>query len=277
VSRADSPARLQAGQYRNAHNLDLRIGLHALCSVNPQGWTPWLFEQIGTLRLAEDARILELGCGPATIWCENSPSVPVGWRIHLSDFSRGMLGDARQRLSELEIEIDRNFAFAVANAEATPFASDHFDAVFANHMLYHVRQRERALAEIARVLHPSGVLVASTLARGSMHQIQTLVRSCTSRRDFEFNRSTKRFSLDNAQERLAPFFRTIEERRYVDALEITEPAPLIGYLRSLISDEPLRDDELAAIEERIRHEIAKHGAFHVDKDSGVLLARDLRS
>jgi ubiquinone/menaquinone biosynthesis C-methylase UbiE len=272
MSRAESPAHLQGGQYRNAHNLDLRIGLHALCSVNPQGWMPWLFEQIDTLGLPPDARILELGCGPATIWCESASRIPAGWCIHLSDFSRGMLTDAGQRLAEATA--DRRFAFATANAEAIPFASGQFDAIFANHMLYHVRQRERALREIARALRPGGVLVASTLALGSMQEIQTLVRSCTSRQDFEFNRSTRRFALDNAQEQLSPFFRTIEERRYVDALEITDPEPLTGYLRSLISDDPLHDDELAAIEARTRQEIERHGAFRVAKDSGVLLARD---
>lgn len=275
MSRADSPAQLQGGQYRNAHNLDLRIGLHARCSVNPQGWMPWLFEQIDALGLPQDAWILELGCGPATIWCENASRVPAGWRVHLSDFSRGMLTDARQRLAEAAG--DRSFALATANAEAIPFASDRFDAIFANHMLYHVRQRERALGEIARALHPGGVLVASTLALGSMQEIQTLVRSCTSRQDFEFNRSTRRFALDNAQEQLSPFFRAVEERRYVDALEITDPEPLIGYLRSLIRDDPLRDDELAAIEARTRQQIERHGAFRVGKYSGVLLARDPKS
>jgi ubiquinone/menaquinone biosynthesis C-methylase UbiE len=272
MNRADSPAQLQGGQYRNAHNLDLRIGLHALCSVNLQGWMPWLFEQIETLGLPPDARILELGCGPATIWCENASRIPASWSIYLSDFSRGMLMDAGQRLSEATG--DRRVAFATANAEAIPCASDQFDAIFANHMLYHVRQRERALGEIARGLRPGGVLVASTLALGNMQEIQTLVRSCTSRPDFEFNRSARRFALDNAQEQLSPFFRTVEERRYVDALEITDPAPLIGYLRSLISDDPLRDDELAAIEARTRQHVERHGAFRVGKDSGVLLARE---
>ncbi len=51
------------------------------------------------------------------------------------------------------------------------------------------------------------------------------------------------------------------------------PAPLLGYLGSLILEEPLRADELAAIGEAARQEIKRHGCFRVKKDSGVLLAR----
>ena len=82
----------------------------------------------------------------------------------------------------------------------------------------------------------------------------------------------QRFALDKAEQQLTPFFQTIEQRHYVDALEITSPAPLLDYLGSIATDDPLRDDELAAIYEGARQEIASNGAFHVSKDTGVLLA-----
>ena len=269
MSDARSPEQLRSNQYRNANNLEARIALHALCSVNPQGWTPWLFEQIESLELSPTAAILELGCGAGTLWRDNAERIPPGWRIALSDFSEGMLEDARQALAAL----DHEFSFRVANAQDIPFPGNHFHAVFANHMLYHVPDRAKALAEIVRVLRPGGVLVASTLTRESMREIQTLVRGCTESDEFAFNRSGETFALDNAARQLAPFFGSIEERRYVDALEITDPAPLLAYLGSTIQEEPFRPSELDAIAEATRQEIAQHGHFRVRKDSGVFLAR----
>lgn len=273
MTDALAPESLRRKQYRNASNLDARIALHTLCSVNPQGWGPWLFEQIQSLELAPDAEILELGCGPGTIWCDNALRIPPGWRVHLSDFSEGMIAAAQQRLAGG----DREFHFEVFNAETIPHPDDRFDAVFANHMLYHLPDRPKAFGEIARVLRPGGILVASTLSQGSMKEMETLVRHATERSDFAFARSSAQFALENAQQQLAPFFGQIEKRHYEDALEITDPAPLLGYLGSMIMDEPLREDELAAIGERTRQEIERTGVFRVGKDSGVFLARQPRA
>ena len=44
--------------------------------------------------------------------------------------------------------------YAVLDLQALPFPEACFDAVIANHMLYHVPDRPRALAEVQRVLKP---------------------------------------------------------------------------------------------------------------------------
>ena len=43
-----------------------------------------------------------------------------------------------------------------------PFEADTFDAVVANHMLYHVPDRAQALAEMQRVLKPGGQVYLAT-------------------------------------------------------------------------------------------------------------------
>ena len=49
-----------------------------------------------------------------------------------------------------------------------PYDDASFDAVIANHMLFHVPDRAKALAEMRRVLRPGGKLYTSTM--GETHK-----------------------------------------------------------------------------------------------------------
>ena len=46
----------------------------------------------------------------------------------------------------------RSFKFEEIDAQSIPYETKTFDAVIANHMLYHVPDRAKAIAEIKRVL-----------------------------------------------------------------------------------------------------------------------------
>ena len=45
---------------------------------------------------------------------------------------------------------------------ALPYADDYFDLLIANHVLEHVEDDRRAVAEIARVLKPGGYAILQT-------------------------------------------------------------------------------------------------------------------
>ena len=130
-------------QYRDGGNLTARIRFYERFSVNTRGWLPWVFDR---LRLPADARVLDLGCGTGVLWSENRDRVPPGWRVVLGDLSPGMIETARRSLAE------QRFRYRVADAQALPFDDDRFDGVIANHMLFHVPDRARALREMRRVL-----------------------------------------------------------------------------------------------------------------------------
>ena len=51
-----------------------------------------------------------------------------------------------------------------ASAEQIPFPDNHFDAVFILDVLEHIRDEQRALAQIYRVLKPGGIVVISVPA-----------------------------------------------------------------------------------------------------------------
>jgi ubiquinone/menaquinone biosynthesis C-methylase UbiE len=79
-------------QYKDSSNFSARVELHRRFSTNKYGWHRWVFDHI---KAAPDSNVLELGCGPGLLWRANRDRIPDDWHITLSDFSPGMLQEAR--------------------------------------------------------------------------------------------------------------------------------------------------------------------------------------
>ena len=267
---SDSASRFAVEQYRDAGNLNARVRLHERFSANRYGWAPWVFDQ---LDLPAEARVLELGCGTARLWADNLARVPDGWEIVLSDFSAGMLRAAQRSLASS----DRLFGFLLVDAEAIPFADGHFDAVVANHMLYHVPDgpgRARALAEIRRVLRAGGRFYASTIGDGHLRELNALIdRFAPDPTEWARSRGFARgFCLQNGGEQLAKFFPTVEVRAYADELRVTEAEPLVEYVKSLGVGAAAGGERLAALRAAVAAEIAAKGEYRIAKESGLFVA-----
>lgn len=270
------PEYLRTRQYADDRNLQARIALHRRFSTNAYGWFQWYLDQVS---LPPAARILEVGCGPAALWQDVLPRLPGDWRITLSDLSLGMVRAARGNLSAHSSQ----FTFTVNNAQTLPFPSGHFDAVFANHMLYHVPDLAAALREIRRVLKAGGTLYAATNGERHMEAINIFGRAFAEavgvRLDDGFSNRNLRFSLENGAKHLRPYFTRVERRDYPDALEVTEAEPLAAYLLSTTSavarlDSRRRPRVEAALLAFAREYIAaRGGSLHVAKSTGLFIAR----
>jgi ubiquinone/menaquinone biosynthesis C-methylase UbiE len=251
-------------QYQNAANLNARIQLHARFSANQYGWMPWLFDQ---LDLPPNCHILELGCGPGDLWLENLARLPEGWEIVLSDFSAGMLHQARSNLGHNQ----HPFEFALVDAQATPFPGERFDAVIANHMLYHVPDRAKALSEIERVLKPGGRFYASTVGEAHLGEIQALVNRFDPGLTTWGGDAVNPFTLENGMAQLSPWFSSVTARRYQDALEVTEVTPLVEYILS--GSVKMTSDQRIEFTRLVEQEMASQGGvIHITKDSGIFEA-----
>ena len=88
-------------QYATEDNLRARIALHAAFSINPH-WAEWLFEREAP---GPGARVLELGCGPASLWRANRERIDPSWSLTLADFSPGMIAAARRELGERAVYV----------------------------------------------------------------------------------------------------------------------------------------------------------------------------
>jgi ubiquinone/menaquinone biosynthesis C-methylase UbiE len=209
---------------------------------------------------------LELGCGHGLLWKENKDRIPPGWSITLSDLSSGMLDAAWCNL----VVTGRPFQFKEIDAQSIPFEEETFDAVIANHMLYHVPDRPKALAEIKRVLKSNGRLIATTVGENHMKQAREWYRrlSCG-----EFvSMVSLSFTLENGLEQLKPFFPNVSLSRYEDNLQVTELEPIMAYIRSGISFYDLKEDELEKLKQELQTELNQKSEIFISKDSGLFEA-----
>lgn len=260
----DTFTRALLHQYRDATNVKARIQLHERFSTNQYGWHPWVFDQ---LAVPARGQVLEVGCGPGLLWQQNLDRIPDGWEITLGDFSSGMLADARRNLAGA----DHPFSFRQLDVQRIPFPDASFDVVIANHMLYHVPDRDRALREVRRVLRPDGWFYAAT--NGSKHlQGSWEFLSLAGFTRFERPLLSDSFSLENGAEQLARHFSRIELRRYDDALVVTEVDPLIAYVVSGIAEPEREAEKLATLAEILEEEIQRRGAIRIAKESGIFIA-----
>jgi SAM-dependent methyltransferase len=251
-------------QYRDPSRLNARMTLHERFSTNAQGWHPWVFSH---LALKAGETVLEVGCGTGELWVTGAKCVPASCSIRLSDLSPAMARTARERLKGSGVDA----LSCVANVEALPFPNGAFDAVVANHMMYHVTDIPLAVRELRRVLRKNGRLLCATNGKRHMQQFGQLLKAVAPKwPGFTY---IDRFGLENGETHLSAQFVNIELTLYPDSLEITDATAAADYAISMQTirelDEELRPPILAAV----RAEIGKAGRFHVDKDIGLFLCR----
>jgi ubiquinone/menaquinone biosynthesis C-methylase UbiE len=255
---------LKTDQYKDSSNLDARVEIHKRFSTNPYGWFNWVFDAL--LKLPADAKILELGCGPAHMWRECSSRIPAGWDITLSDLSSGMVDAAWRNL----VVTGRNFKFKEIDAQSIPFEGETFDAVIANHMLYHVPDRPKALKEIRRVLKSDGHLFATTIGQNHLKEIANWIQQVNPGTDFISFGSP--FTLENGLEQLKQFFAQVTLSRYPDSLQVTEVKPIIAFILSTSHATEIVEEEFAKLETELEQELKKKSKIFIQKDSGLFEA-----
>ena len=206
--------------------------------------------------------MLEVGCGDGMIWRENVERIPPGWRLTLTDFSPGMVDAARAALGD-------RAEYAIADVQDLPFPDATFDAVIANHMLFHVPDRPRALGELARVLRPGGAVRATTIGRDHVREVRELVPPPP---DSQWARTRERFTIEQVEEELAPFFVAVEVELVPGPqdLEVTELEPLLDFVRSRGD---VAEEELEPLRRAAEADIAEQGFFRVSRASARVRAR----
>lgn len=254
---------LTQDQYKDSSNLDARVEIHRRFSTNPQGWFNWVFATL--IQLPADANVLELGCGTGMMWKECADKIPPGWTITLSDLSDGMLDAAWRNL----IVTGRNFKFEKMDAQSIPYADKSFDVVIANHMLYHVPDRKKALSEIKRVLKDSGCLIATMVGENHLKEITDWLRQASGK---SFESFVNPFTLESGWEQLNQIFTQVTIPRYLDNLHVTEVEPIMAYIRSGFRVSEVSEDELAKIKFDLEQELKQSDRIFISKDSGLFKA-----
>ena len=181
--------------------------------------------------------VLDIGCGDGGLAAELAVSVP---GVVAVDLSETMVSLARAR------GVDAR----VADIQDLPFPASSFDCVVAAWMLYHAAGLDRAIAETARVLTPTGRLVAATLSGRHMEELWDAM-------DFP-PAAPVTFTTENGRNALAPYFDTVIHRRIEGRVAFATREEVRDYVASTIRRAHLVERipaELGAMSAVSRHSV----------------------
>lgn len=151
----------------DAHHAQTVRHFGHLARTYDQRWQRYVHQTLSraveALRIAGPARVLDVGCGTGEFEHLAHQRFPEA-RLVGVDVTPDMLAVARGKFPDAAW-----VTFLLAEAEALPFASEHFDAVVSCSMLHHVQEPERLLRECARLLRPGGQLVIVDWCRDFPH------------------------------------------------------------------------------------------------------------
>jgi ubiquinone/menaquinone biosynthesis C-methylase UbiE len=253
-------------QYADSKNFAARVELNRRFGTNPYRWTSWVFNQI---KFPEDARVLELGCGNALLWRSNLSRIPNHSHIILSDFSEGMLNDAKNVLND---SVDK-FEFKVINADQIPYSDGLFDIVIANYMLYHIPDLDKALSEISRVLKTSGTFYAATFGLDYMKELTELVSHYDDNISFSLRPLARAFGLENGTELLGKYFKDVKMMKYYDNLEVTKAEPLVNYILSTKVNKIIKKSNKGDFMEYVINILKNRSKIEITKESYLFIAQ----
>ena len=163
-----------------------------------------------------DSRVLEVGCGTGAM-AERINALP-GVSLVAVDYSERFV----------ELTASRGVDARQADICYLPFEDDAFDVVYAGWMLYHVRDLDRALAEVRRVLRPGGTFVAVTNGDDSLADL---------RREAGGRPMVTRFSSENGEFTLGRRFSDVRRQDLETRAVFADHGEAQAYLDS--SDEGL--------------------------------------
>jgi hypothetical protein len=158
-----------------------------------------------------------------------------------------------------------------ADAAALPFADGAFDAVVAMHMLYHLPDPAKGIAEMARVLKPGGFLAATTNGAGNMRKLYALGTVFGSP---PTDPSATAFGFDAAERLLRSRFGNVTTARHPALLRVTEPEDVFLALTSYPPGDGAGEAERQALRNAIDDAFRQgNGVLETAKETGLFLSR----
>ncbi|HEX6723733.1 MAG TPA: methyltransferase domain-containing protein [Gaiella sp.] len=210
--RIDDPAHV-ARQYATEENLEARRALYTdATGPDPREIT---FQAVAEMR---PKRVLEVGGGPGELAARIAGEL--GCDVVMVDISPRMV----------ELAILLGVDARVGDVQSLTFQDGTFDCAVAAWMLFHVPEIDAGLAELARVLRPSGRLVATTNSVEHLVELREIAGSAAWARTF---------TRENGAGIIGRHFDRVERRDADGWVTIDDQATVEGFVASLDADEPL--------------------------------------
>ena len=267
-------------QYKESQNLQARINIHEY-STSSVKWFDWIFVK---LDLKPGMRILEIGCGTALLWTSVCDRLPEDLYIYLTDYSPGMIQQAQKNIAEHEAYFKRkNIHFEYAVKDANDFSvkdwvgeklskeEGGFDRVIANHMLYHVsdKQRPNLLQYCSKLLSMNGMFAASTIGKTHLQQLYELINRFDEKMHMP-DWMSEGFELENGEAQLTPWFKNVTVEEQKNDLMVPDPEAVYQYLCSLPGELKSKiETQEKAFRTYLEGQISPEHPFFIHKSTGV--------
>ena len=261
-------------QYHDSSNLEKRIRIHDY-STAAQEWMEWVYEK---MNLQSGMTVLELGCGTGLLWQKNIHKLPQGLHLVLTDRSEGMLDETKENLAQYKSLLDeRNITitYSVLDANELSLGSNTYDAIIANHMLYHVKNRDACLLSIAKALKPDGTFFCSTVGDAHMKELHKLVTDFDARIEMPSAHFTVAFRLENATQQLEKHFSVIERHDHENDLIVDDANVIYDYIDSYPGNSHfILSQRGKELHEMINARLEKEGAIFIHKATGMFICKN---
>ncbi len=132
---------------------DPREALRLERKVDPVAWV----QKYLAHRVCPGAEVLSVGCGPGVI-LRSVANLDSSIRATGIDISRDRLQQAREKNRE-----NSRVQFVCGDAQSMEFQSNSFDLVYCRMLLQYLKEKERAVSEMARVCKPGGTVLLQDL------------------------------------------------------------------------------------------------------------------
>ena len=132
---------------------DPREALRLELKVDPVAWV----QKYLAHRVCPGAEVLSVGCGPGVI-LRSVANLDSSIKATGIDISSDRLQQARERNRD-----NPRVQFVCGDAQSMEFQSDRFDLVYCRMLLQYLKEKERAVCEMARVCKPGGTVLLQDL------------------------------------------------------------------------------------------------------------------
>jgi ubiquinone/menaquinone biosynthesis C-methylase UbiE len=127
--------------------------------------------ELAETQVARPGAILDVGCGTGRLLRSAAERFPDA-RLQGVDAAEGMIEQARASAGE-----GSRIDFKLAAAEELPFGDSQFDLVFSTMTLHHWADQRQGIAEVSRVMTPSGRwILADFVVAGVLRHFRRLLR-----------------------------------------------------------------------------------------------------
>ena len=252
-------------QYKSDDNLKKRITIHDY-------WFRWLFDKE---QIKAGMKILDIGCGDATLWKRVADILPGNLEIHLVDYSDGMLESARKVTSDiLEKYSEKNLRFVIEKRDAADFSypTSGFDLIMANHVLYYLARESRLqlYPRIKELLAEGGRFSCTLVGQQHMRQLHEFLSEYYP--GIKIPSGSFDIRLETAKDELKDFFSVTSVEEHQNDLYVPDEELIFNYVASYSAEaKELVNKDKETFFKKVQSKMDEDGNMYIHKSTGLVM------